>query len=148
MQFAASREQVWDGLLFYEQVAERPPLHLRLLLPLPIRAEGTQSKVGDEARCIYERGYLVKRMTRVDPGYHLAFDVVAQHLALGGGMRLLGGNYTLQSLPHGRTQVAATTRYVSPRRPRWLWHPIQATICHMFHRFLLGAIGRTIVQHG
>ncbi len=44
MRFAASPERVWHGLMFYEQIEERPPLHLRLLLPRPIRTEGRKSK--------------------------------------------------------------------------------------------------------
>ena len=66
MKFAASPEQAWHGLMFYEQIAERPPLHLRLLLPLPIGTEGPKSQVGDEARCLYEGGHLLKRVTRID----------------------------------------------------------------------------------
>ena len=51
MTFAASPERVWDGLMFYEQIEERPPLYLRLLLPLPIRTGGVKSNVGDQVTC-------------------------------------------------------------------------------------------------
>ena len=46
MKFATSRERVWGRLMFYEQIEERPPLHLRLLLPLPlpIRTESLKLK--------------------------------------------------------------------------------------------------------
>ena len=56
MTFAASPEQVWGRLMFYEQIDETPPLPLRLLLPVPTRTEGRKSEVGDEARCIYQGG--------------------------------------------------------------------------------------------
>lgn len=42
---AASPPQVWRSLMFYEQIEESPPLHLRLLLPLPIGAEGSKLAV-------------------------------------------------------------------------------------------------------
>ena len=40
MTFAASPSEVWRGLTFYEELGGRPPLHLRLLLPVPIRTDG------------------------------------------------------------------------------------------------------------
>ena len=142
MKFAASPEQAWGELIFYEQIAERPPLHLRLLLPLPIRTEGRKSEVGDDARCVYEGGHLLKRVTRIDRGRRYEFEVVEQDLTVGGGMRLLGGGYTLRELPDGRAEVALETRYVSPKHPRWLWKPIEAAVCHTFHRHILGTMRR------
>jgi hypothetical protein len=140
MKFAASPERVWDGLIFFEQIAERPPLHLRLLLPLPIRTEGRKSEVGDQVNCLYESGNLLKRVTRVERGRHYGFDLVEQNLAVGGGIRLLNGSYTLHALPDGSTEVEVETRYVSPWHPRWLWSPIEAAVCHLFHRHILSAM--------
>ena len=142
MRFQASAARVWNGLLFYEQIEERPPWLLRLLLPLPIRTEGTKSKVGDDVRCAYERGHLLKRITRIEWGRHYGFEVVEQHLAVGRGLTLSGGCYTLRALPDGATEVAVTTRYLSPRRPGLVWRPIEAAVCHLFHRHLLSAMRR------
>jgi len=144
MSFAAAPAQVWEGLMFYEQIEEPPPLHLRLLLPLPIRTEGRKSAVGDEAMCLYQGGHLLKRVTQIDRCRHYGFDVVEQNLRLGRGLTLSGGCYTLSELPGGRTEVAVTTRYASGRRPEWLWKPIEAAVCHLFHRHLLAAIRRNI----
>jgi hypothetical protein len=142
MTFAASPETAWKALMFYEQIEERPPLPLRLLLPVPIRTEGRKSEVGDEALCVYEGGHLVKRVTEVDPGRSYGFEVATQELAVGGGARLSGGGYTLRPLAGGRTEVELATRYTCARRPRWLWRPIEAFVCHMFHRHILGAMRR------
>lgn len=128
--------------MFYEQIEERPPLHLRLLLPLPIRTDGSKSAVGDEAICLYEGGHLLKRVTRVDALRYYGFEIVEQNLAVGGGLILSGGSYTLRELPGHRTEVAVTTRYVSSKRPGWLWRPIEAIVCHLFHRHLLSAMRR------
>lgn len=144
IRFAAAPEQVWGTLLFYEQIEERPPLHLRLLLPLPICTEGSKSKVGDEARCSYEGGHLLKRITHVDIGRHYRFEVIEQQLAVGGGLTLTGGGYALRALPGGGTEVLVTTRYVSGLRPGWLWQPIEAFVCHLFHRHLLAAMRRKV----
>jgi hypothetical protein len=144
MEFAAPPAKVWRGLMYYEQIEEPPPLHLRLLLPLPIGTEGAKSEVGDEATCIYQGGHLRKRVTQVDPCRHYGFEVVEQNLALGGGLLLSGGCYTLHELAGGRTEVAITTRYVSRKRPGWMWKPIEAIVCHLFHRHLLSAMRRKI----
>lgn len=138
--FASPPTRVWDGLMFYEQLAERPPWYLRALLPVPIRTEGRKSEVGDEARCIYEDGYLIKRVTQVDPGRLYAFAVTVQELRVGNTMRLSNGSYELCARADGGTDVVALTRYQSARRPRWLWRAIEAQVCHLFHRHILRAM--------
>ena len=144
MTLAASPDQVWDALMFYEEIEVPPPLYLRLLLPLPIRTHGSKLAVGDEAMCLYEKGHLLKRVTHIDPCRHYGFEVVEQRLVVGGGLMLSGGGYTLRELSSDATEVAVTTRYLSRKRPGWLWKPIEATVCHMFHRYLLSAIARGI----
>ncbi len=147
MRFPADVQQVWDQLMFYEQIRERPPLHLRLLLPEPIRTEGRVSQVGDDARCLYARGHLLKRATRIDPGSRYDFEVIEQNLTVGGGVRLFGGAYALTPAEGGGTEVALETRYVSLRRPRWFWKVIEAAVCHMFHRHILRAMRRDAERH-
>jgi hypothetical protein len=148
MTCSASPGQVWDGLMFYEQIPRRPPLHLRLLLPGPMRAEGRRSIVGDETLCVYDRGHLLKRVTRIEPRHHYGFDVVEQDLAIGRGVRLTGGSYTLRELPDGSTRIGLETLYVSPVRPRWLWGRVEAAVCHAFHRHILGAMRRAVESRG
>jgi hypothetical protein len=144
MTFAAPPEQVWQGLTFYEELGGRPPLHLRLLLPVPIGNEGRVSEVGDEATCLYEGGHLLKRITRIERDDLYEFEVAEQTLSFGGGMRLSGGRYTLRELPGGQTEVAVETRYRSTKWPRWFWKPLERMVCRWFHRYLLGAMRRKI----
>ena len=140
MNFAIPPEKIWKGLMFYEEIGKRPPLLLRLLLPVPIRTNGRKSEVGDQVTCLYVSGYLRKRVTQVKRGRNYAFEVIEQNLTLGGGIRLSGGGYTLRQLPGGRTEVVVRTQYVSPKRPRWLWIRIEAVVCHSFHRHILSAM--------
>lgn len=148
MRFCASPEDVWNGLMFYEQIPRRPPLHLRLLLPAPVCAGGRRSAVGDETRCIYDRGYLLKRVTRIEPLRHYGFDVVEQNLAIGKGVRLTGGSYRLLGLPGSLTRIELETRFVSSVRPPWLWRRIEAAVCHAFHRHILRAMRREVESRG
>lgn len=147
MVFDASPAQAWSSLMFYEEIGKRPPFYLRLLLPVPIRTEGKTSVVGNEAKCIYEGGYLLKRTTHIQPSELYEFEIAEQKLSVGGGMRLSGGRYVLRELPGGRTEISVETRYSSNRRPRWLWRPIESMVCHWFHRYLLASMRRKAASY-
>ena len=142
MVFDAAPSEVWDRLMFYEQIDQRPPLHLRMLLPTPIETIGRKSEPGDEARCLYRGGYLIKRVTQVEPGHRYAFEVAEQALVVGGGVKLSGGEYVIRALDDGRTEIRIVTNYTSPRWPSWLWQPIEHAVCHSFHRHILRAMRR------
>lgn len=144
MIFDAAPADVWERLMFYEQIDHGPPLHLRLLLPTPIETAGRKSEIGDEARCLYEGGYLIKRVTQVEPGRRYAFEVAEQALLVGGGVELSGGEYIIRELARGRAEVCIVTRYASLRWPRWLWRPIERAVCHSFHRHILRAMRRKV----
>jgi len=147
MNISASPAQVWRSLMFYEQIEEPPPLHLRLLLPLPIGTEGSKLAVGDQATCLYKGGHLLKHVTKIDPCRNYEFTIVEQRLTIGSGVLLCGGCYTLSELPGRRTELAVTTRYISTKRYRWLRKPIETTVCHLFHRHLLSAIRNKAMSH-
>lgn len=136
----APPDQVWRSLVFYEGIDSTPPLYLRLLLPTPIRTEGAKSAVGDQATCLYQGGHLLKRVTRIETDRLYEFTVDEQHLPIGAGIRLTDGSYALRDLGQDRTDLAITTVYESGRRPRWLVQPVEAAVCHLFHRHLLTAI--------
>lgn len=143
--FALPPEQLWRSLVFYEQIDAPAPLYLRLLLPAPIRSEGAKSVVGSVATCLYEGGHLLKRVTRIESSRLYEFTVIEQQLSIGAGLRLSGGSYALRPLAGGATEVAVTTQYSGGRRPRALWQPLEAMVCHLFHRHLLLAIGRKAI---
>jgi len=137
--FFAAADAVWDALMFYEEIAEDRPCLLRRLLPTPIGTQGCKSEVGSDVKCRYVGGHLLKRVTRIVRRHHYEFKVVEQNLALG-GIRLLGGDYTLRNLSKSRTRVALATHYASPNCPRWLFRRLEATICHSFHHYILSAM--------
>jgi len=115
MVFNTPPARTWEQLMFYEQ-----------------------------ALCIYKEGHLIKRVTQVEPGRLYAFEVIEQDLAVGNGMRLSNGSYTMREISGGRTEVSLLTRYSSPKRPRWLWAPVEAAVCHLFHRHILSAMRRSL----
>jgi hypothetical protein len=83
-------------------------------------------------------------VTRIDLRRQYSFSVVEQELSISGGIRLTGGSYVLLELPDGSTRLELETRCVGFARPRWLWRPIEAAVCHAFHRHILGAMRRDV----
>jgi hypothetical protein len=136
----ASASLIWDSLMFYEQIEKKPPLLLRILLPYPVRTEGEKEAVGDVATCVYAQGHLLKQLLQTVHGELYEFQVIEQHLRIGGSLRLMGGSYKLQEISAHQTEVSVTTRYLSRKWPRAFWRPVEGAVCHAFHRYLLAAI--------
>ncbi|NND70556.1 MAG: hypothetical protein HKN43_03155 [Rhodothermales bacterium] len=140
----ASPAKVWTSLLFYEELGILPPLVLRLLLPVPTGTEGLVSAVGDEVRCNYRTGYLVKRITALQQDVNYEFEIIKQSLTLGRGIILSGGRYLLRDCGDGTTELSVETNFRSSRSPRWFWRIFERPTCHAFHNYLLESIGRRI----
>jgi len=138
--FGDHPEEVWDRILFYEEVPGRASLLLRLLLPSPLRSEGDKARVGASVHCIYRGGYLVKRITRVDAPRLLQFEVTEQHLGIERCVRALRGSYEIRSCGEG-AEVALTTCYHACLRPRWLWRALEKILAGRLHRHILDGIG-------
>jgi hypothetical protein len=138
----ASPQEAWNAIVFYEQVQHEPPWLLRLALPKPLRSEGNKSREGEIVRCYYDRGYLSKRITRLERHRLLAFDVVEQELHFERDVRLLGGNFLL--IPEGpdSTRIELTTRYERLLSPRLVWRPIERKVIHTLHGHVLEGMRR------
>ena len=137
-----SPERVWERLALYEQIHGRLSLPLRLLIPTPSGLDAPPTRVGDEVRCRYRSGHLVKRVTHFDRARLYGFDVVEQALGVR-GVRLRSGWYALRPLAGGGTEIEAGTRYESPWRPRWLFRRVERSVCRAFHHHVLSAVIRT-----
>lgn len=146
MDIPADINRLWEALHFYEEIERRPPVLLKLLLPLPLRTEGRKSNAGDTIRCVYKSGQLVKRITQLTVPTEYRFEVIEQQLKVGHGIRLLGGNYRLRELARGITRVSLETSYTSSMRPRWLFGPIERLVCHSFHRFILRTLFKSVAH--
>jgi hypothetical protein len=137
----ATPQEAWEGLKFYEEVRHDPPWLARWLLPRPIRAEGPKAAVGDRVRCVYDEGYVVKQITRYEPGRRLAFRVVEQTL-FPDELTLRDGSFELLPIAGGRTQVVLTTRYARRLSPTAEWGPIERAVLHSLHGHVLEGMRR------
>lgn len=132
----ATPEEVWQGILFYEEVPRRPLWFLRVFLPRPIRTEGEKARVGAIIRCTYDSGHLLKRITVVEPARLMRFDVLEQRLGVEDCVSMRRGSYEIRATGDG-SQVVLTTHYCSHLRPRRLWRPLERYLAHRLHRHIL-----------
>ena len=136
----ASVGRLWNSLMFYEEVRQRPPWLLRYGLPRPLYARGSTAHVGDRKICVYTKGSLVKQVTRRDPGRLLAFDVVRQDRIEVHSIRLTDGSFAFTPETPSQTRVDLTTSYEPKLGPRWVWRPIESLAVHTLHRHVLSGM--------
>ena len=140
--FDAAPVEVWQRMMFYEEVPHRPSLLLRMFLPSPVKTLGNGKQIGTVVECIYSRGGLVKRITVLDPPRLVRFDVLEQHLGIERCITTVEGAYEYRATDSG-TEVALTTQYRGHLRPRWLWRPFERLLAHQLHRHILAGMGAT-----
>ena len=138
----ATPHQAWDAVMFYEEVEHDPPLLLQLALPKPIRSQGSKDRVGQIVRCQYDRGWLVKRITRIEPGARLDFEVIEQHLHFERDVTLTGGSFQVIPQPDGTSRVVLTTRYERHLHPGFMWLPVEKEVVHTLHEHVLEGMRR------
>jgi hypothetical protein len=139
----ATPEEVWQGILFYEEVPRRPLWFLRIFLPRPIRTDGEKTRVGAIVCCTYDSGYLLKRITAFEPAHLMRFDVLEQRLGVEDCVSMSQGSYEIRATRDG-SQVVLTTHYCSRLRPRRLWRPLERFLAHRLHRHILDGMRATL----
>ena len=114
LRFNCSPEEVWDHIMFYEEVPGRPAFLLRRCCPTQSGSEGDKTRVGATVRCAYTGGDLAKRITTLQPPHLLQFEVIEQRLGIEGCILTLGGSYQIYTV--GRCQ-RHNTDYELPSVP-------------------------------
>ncbi len=135
-------EEVWERILFYEDVPRRLPWFLGMFLPRPIRTDGEKTRVGAIVRCTYDGGYLLKLITAVEPARLMRFDVLEQRLGVEDCVSMSQGSYEIHAAGDG-SQIVLTTRYCGHLRPRRLWRPLERYLAHRLHRHILDGMCQT-----
>jgi hypothetical protein len=135
----ATPEAVWQAMLFYEEVPQRPMPLLRLFLPTPVRTEGDKTRVGAVIACTYDPGYLEKRITASEHARSIRFDVIVQQLGIEDSIGMSGGSYDIEASGDG-SDVILTTFYRGHLRPRWLFRLFEHFLAHRLHRHILRGV--------
>jgi hypothetical protein len=145
--FDAPPDDMWQRMMFYEEVPHRPPLLLRMFLPSPVKTQGAGKHVGATVECSYSRGSLLKRITALDRPRLVCFEVIEQRLGVERCVTTVEGSYEIRAADGG-CEVALTTKYRGHLRPRWLWRPFERLLAHQLHRHILGGMAATGIPVG
>jgi hypothetical protein len=138
----ATPREVWNAIMFYEEVEHAPPWLLQLALPKPERSVGNKQQVGELIRCYYDRGHLFKRISCVEQDRLLVFHVVEQKLHFERDVTLRGGSFELIPVGPEHTRIVLTTDYERHLRPTWIWQPIERRVIHTLHGHVLEGMRR------
>jgi hypothetical protein len=144
----ATPKEAWDAVMFYEEVEHAPPMLLNFALPKPIGSQGRKDRVGEIVRCQYDRGWLVKRISRIEPGRVMEFEVIEQHLHFERDVTLTGGSFQIVSQPDGTARVVLTTNYERHLHPAWMWLPVEKEVVHTLHEHVLEGMRRQAEDEG
>jgi hypothetical protein len=139
--FEKTPEEVWESLLLFEDVPYRPGGLLRWVLPSPTRTSGDMKRCGEVVLAIYERGYLERRITEVDPGRSLRFSVVTQRLGVEDCITMLGGSEQVRARGLG-AELVLTSRYHGHLRPRCLARFAERRAAREVHAHVIEGITR------
>jgi hypothetical protein len=136
LSLSANAETVWERIVLFEEVTQRPPLLLRLFMPQPVRTDGDKRRAGALVRCIYEGGDLIKRIVAVEPPYRMVFELIEQRLGIEGCVAAQRGYYEIDRIGEG-SDVILTTEYRAFLHPRWLWRPLEKWVARSLHLHIL-----------
>jgi hypothetical protein len=138
----ATPAEAWNAIMFYEDVEHPPPWLLHLALPQPIRSEGNKEREGEIVRCFYNCGTISKRISRVEPGRRLSFEVVEAVMRSENYAELRDGHFEIEPQGGGQSRITLTTRYERKLRPAWVWEPIERKVIHTLHEHVLEGMRR------
>lgn len=144
---AMDPEAAWGAAAFYEDVAQTRSHLLRISLPAPIGTTGHKDQIGSTVRCLYEGAHITKRMTEVEPGRVLAFEIIEQSGIEDRSVALRRGAFRFEPLAGGRTRVTLSSTYEPLLDARLLWRPIERTVCRELHRHILNGMEAQTQTH-
>ena len=121
-------------------------LFLRLVVPRPVGSYGSKDQVGNVVRCEYEPGFVVKRITEVQPGRRLAFEVIEQNLGAERNVMLKDGSFEIVPRGDGQCDLVLTTRYQRQLSPRWMWESTERKVFHDVHGHVLEGMRRKVLK--
>jgi uncharacterized membrane protein YhaH (DUF805 family) len=147
VEIAARPDVVWQQVIGFPDIEERPEWIFRLGISCPIGAQIHGKGVGATRECIFSTGKFVEPITAWDAPRRLAFDVGDQpepmfeltpyrHIHpphLDGAFRSTRGEFELVALEDGGTQLIGRTWYTLDIRPHAYWTIWTDWIVHRIH---------------
>jgi hypothetical protein len=149
-------QRVWQTVIAFPKISERPTGIFRLGIAYPIEAHIDGKGVGAVRSCVFSTGPFIEPITQWQEPTLLAFDVAAvpepmketsfyEHINaphLHGHMISRHGQFRLTER-NGLVTVEGTTWYTHSLAPQWYWGPISDFIIHQVHERVLNHIKKT-----
>ena len=131
-------EDVWETLMFFEDVGTTPPLLMRLALPRPLYSTGSMKQVGDRRVCVYTKGKLAKEIVKISENETLVFRIIEQEFEP--SVRLTSGQFLLEPMGNRRTKISLTTKYIPVHSPRFAWRWAEIAGAQTLHMHVINGI--------
>jgi hypothetical protein len=156
VEVAAAPEIVWDRVVRFDEIQERPEWYFRAGIAYPIRATIDGTGEGAIRRCVFSTGAFVEPITTWDAPRRLAFDVVDQPPPLrelsiyskvyaphiDGYFRSTRGEFRLIPIAGGHTRLEGHTWYSVAIYPQGYWRAMSELLLHRIHRRVLDQVKR------
>lgn len=139
---SAPAEDLWAGLVFYEEVRQSPPWIARIGIPRPLYTLGRIKGEDDVKVCVYDKGRLVKRIRKYRPTELFAFTVIEQSGVEDRSVQLTEGSFRFESAGLMGTRVTLTTRYRPKLPARVFWRPWERAVVRALHHHVLDEMTR------
>ncbi len=155
VKIAAAPEQVWPLVTEFPSLPRPDEFLFRIGIAYPTAAHIDGEGEGAIRHCTFNTGSFVEPITAWEPPHRLAFDVVdspqpmiewspferhidAPHLH--GFFRARHGEFRLEPLPGGRTELVGTTWYSHGLQPEGYWQLWSDLMVHAIHARVLDHI--------
>ncbi len=156
VEIAAPAEKVWQQVVAFPEIEERPEWFFRMGISCPLGARIKGQGVGAIRECLFTTGQFVEPITTWDAPRRLAFDVREQPEPmfemtpyrdihpphLDGSFRSTRGEFELTELANGHTRLTGRTWYTLDIHPHAYWTIWTDWILHRIHLRVLRHIQR------
>ena len=143
----APPDVVWQQVVAFPEITERPAWFFRTGIASPLRARIEGSGVGATRYCEFTTGTFVEPITVWEENHRLAFDVTEQphpmfeltpyrHIHpphLDNAFRSTRGEFLIEQQPGGVTRLTGTTWYVLEMHPQTYWTLWTDELVHQIH---------------
>lgn len=154
----ATKQDVWNEVVAFSEIDEPTELLFKTGIAYPTHAEIDRTGVGAIRKCNFTTGCFIEPITVWDEPNLLEFSVLDQPPPmlewsiynnldiphLDGYFKSVKGQFRLEELPNGQTQLTGTTWYCHDVWPASYWKLWSDFILHKIHMRVLGHIKREV----
>lgn len=158
IEIQANPEEIWPKIIQFQKMPSPTEWIFKTGVAYPVEAKIKGSGVGAVRYCVFSTGPFVEPITVWDPPCHLAFSVIEQPAPmdemspyhsitpphLHGFFESERGEFRLEKISKGKTNVYGTTWYHHDLWPQFYWNPYTNWFIHKIHLRVLNHIKNSV----